>query len=642
MGTVDRQPYLTAMVLDQAFLDDAHDNLTNQLEMIVDIGAPSGDVAYTNPIGNEIEIYQPRHGFVVGHPITISKSSDPGLIGTFPVIFSGFSENYFRINKGSAVAPGTGTINYGIFLHLSDRNKYVGPTFYEARLTFPTITRTIGEYLTPTLEFSQLQLELNNVDGRFNNLLPAGEDYEGWPGKSVSVKIGLRDVASTYTEIFRGSITDEGGFQRSIKSVTITARNDFDKINADFPVIKFDVGAYPDIEPEVENTVKALIYGDWTVNVQPDGASIPATVVNGFNPLVNGDTGNTVDIEFVISENDNTFFDASEVYLFKSDVFYKFDVGDVTTGAGNKSFTLAQSGSGGTTQVGGAPYSYAKGDKFFVKVQGLSLGAYSDNIVSQAKHILLTYGGVQAGDFDSSWDAYRDKSTPAESAIYTFKSRVWIKETRQALTFALSLLEQVRLEAFIDRNLKIKITSLHLDDFVAYPAFSLENWDVVAGTFTPRVDYRNNFNRARGSYNYLPNRNENFLESPTFRNDPAIAQWGKEVGKLVVFPNLYDENTVSNQVKEILKLSSSFSEIIEVSLTWRAMLLDIGEFVKINVRIQGIEFNNVPAMIRDIGYDPAGIRLPMRLWSFQMLEFAGYAPGFSGVTGGTAAIITQE
>jgi hypothetical protein len=73
------------------------------------------------------------------------------------------------------------------------------------------------------------------------------------------------------------------------------------------------------------------------------------------------------------------------------------------------------------------------------------------------------------------------------------------------------------------------------------------------------------------------------------------------------------------------------------------MLLDIGDFVKINVDIQGTQFVNVPAMIREIGYDPAGIKIPVKLWSFQMLPFPGHSPTFIGMTGGsTSGIITLE
>ena len=572
MATSDRKPYETAVVLDQAFLDDCHDNLTNQLELIVDIDSPIG------------------------------------------------------------------------VLHLSDRNKYVGNVFYEARLNFPIISRTVGEFLSPVLEFSQLQLEINNADGLFNEILPAGANFAGWIGREVSVKIGLRDVASTYKEIFSGHVTDQAGFSRSVKSFTLIARNDFDRVNVDFPKNVFSVSSFPNIEDEHINKLVPIIYGDWTTEVQTSGASVPAYVVNGLDTSVNGDTSNSTLIELVISDNNNTFFDTSEVYLLKSDVFYKFDPADVVGVVNNRAFQLRQSATApvGVTLVAGVPYSFVVGDKFFCKVKGKDLGAYDDNIVSQAKDILITYAGVTVSEFDANWDTYRDKAAPAESAISTFKSRIWLREAQKSLTYALSLLEQVRIEAFVDRNLKFKLNSLHLDEFVPAPSFAIKNWDLESGSFSPRLDDRNNFNRVRGSYNFLPNRNDNFGETRIFKNAAAITQAGKEISKRIVFPNLYDDTVVSNQVKEILKISASYIEVISVNLTWRSMLLDIGNFVRINVDIQGTQFSDVPAMIREIGYDPSGIKIPVKLWSFQLMPFPGHSPTFSGITGGSTSIITQE
>lgn len=527
-------------------------------------------------------------------------------------------------------------------LHLSDRNKYVGSTFYEARLNFPTISRTIGEYLSPTLEFSQLQLEINNADGQFNSVLPAGADYAGWIGREVSVKLGLRDVVSTYKEIFSGHVTDQGGFQRTVKSFTLIARNDFERLNVNFPTTVFALGAFPDIESENENKTLPVIYGDWTVGVEPNGASVPAYVTNGTDAGVSGTFSTLIDL--VISENDNTFFDTSQVYVQRSDTFYLFAAADVVGVVSNKAFQLRQFATtpAGVTMIGPDPYQYKQGDKIFVKVKGKDLGAYDDNLVWQARDILLTYSGITAGEFDASWATYRDKASPAQSAISTFKARVWAQEAQPALTYVLSMLEQVRLEAFVDRNLLLKLSSLHLEDFQASPTFPVKNWDIEVGSFAPKIDDRNNFNLAAGSYNYLPNRNENFLETAVFKNAAAITQAGKAISKRVVFPNLYESVVVVNQLTEILRIASGYIEVIETTLTWRSMLLDIGDFVKVNVSIQGTQFSDVPALVREIGYDPAGMKIPVKLWSFQLLPFPGHSPTFSGITGGLTATIAQE
>ena len=575
MGSSDRRPYESAMILNQAFLDASHDSLVNQLELIVDIEAPDGSI-----------------------------------------------------------------------LHLSDRNKYVGGTFYEARLVFPLISRTIGEYLSPELEFESLQLEINNADEAFNHILPAGDDFEAWVGKRVTAKLGLRDVASTYTTIFSGVVTEEGGFQRTVKSFILLARNDFDKFNVSFPSNVFTTDTYPDLDPNFENAFIPIIYGDWTVNVEPGMASVPAYPVNGANANVTGEgSPHDINVLLVISDNDLTLFDTSEVYLKRGSLVVKFDSADiVNVGAGNKSFEIRQSGTtpAAITLVDGAPFDYERGDEFFVKVKGKDLGAYDDNIVAIAKDILLTYAGAVSGDFDANWDTYRDKASPTESAISTFKARVHRQDAEPALTFVLSLLEQVRLEAFIDRNLNLKLSSTHLEDFDPSPTFSLKNWDIEEGSFQPKLDERNNFNRAQGVFNFLPNRNENLQATRFFKNVPAISQAGKEISKRLVYPNLYEQTVVENQIKEVLKLVSSYLENVYVNATWRALLLDIGNFVSIEVSIQGTIFENVPALIREIGYDPQGIKIPLRLWSFQMTPFPGWSPGYAGIVGGSTATITEE
>jgi len=139
-----------------------------------------------------------------------------------------------------------------------------------------------------------------------------------------------------------------------------------------------------------------IIYGDWSVSVEQGGASVPAIPVNGNDPDVNGETGNTEVVELVISENVNTYFDSTEVYLLRNDTFYNFDSGDVVNLNGDKNyFELRQSAStpAGITLVEGALYSFKRGDKIFCKVKGKAITGDDDNLVLQAKDILKEYKG---------------------------------------------------------------------------------------------------------------------------------------------------------------------------------------------------------------------------------------------------------
>lgn len=130
--------------------------------------------------------------------------------------------------------PGGGKI------YASDRNKYVGDRFYEALLNFPSIEQTIGEWLENEFEFSTVTLQLSNVDERFNDYLPSGSLFSSWIGKTVVVKLGLRDVASTYRTIFSGKITDIGGIGRTTKTIVIISRDQNDVLNTQFPQTTLD------------------------------------------------------------------------------------------------------------------------------------------------------------------------------------------------------------------------------------------------------------------------------------------------------------------------------------------------------------------------------------------------------------------
>jgi len=655
MSSSNRKPYLTATAIDQALLNAAGDNLSNQIELIVDIQAPDGSI-----------------------------------------------------------------------IRASDRNKYVGEHFYEALTNFPDVTRTIGEFLGQGIVFSEMTFELSNADGRYNKFLPGGASFGGWIGRSVIVYIGLRDVASSYVAIFRGVITEEGGFSRSVKSITIKARDSLEKINVSFPPDVFTQSAYPKAVDDLWGKTIPLIYGDWTVNVLPGVASVPANVVNGADIFVNGEelsvtvtlspnpstpvlftavnhrldvndeidvasdnpafpnslegkhyvvaataneftigplggpahvemsgsvTGNhTVtkhsnapleNVKCVISSNANTVFDTNQVWLKNGERYFKIPSADIKNINANKNyFELDQHNT--TLQIDGKKWEYQTSDAIFVRVKGKDLSTYSENIVSIAEDLLKTYGSVLVGDLDTSWTTYKNKASPATSAIANVKGRAWIGEPQNCLEYAVSLLEQVRLELFFNRSQKIALSSLHWDDFQSSPSFVVRNFDVAKDTFIPRLDDRNNFNRLRAVYAFLPDMQENAFSTGYYKNQAAITQAGKAITKVIVYPNLHVESDVITQAKETLKIASGYREIIELSLTNRAILKDIGEWVLLDVQIGSSTFSGVPCQIRDISYSPSGLQLPMKLWSFSMLPFGSWNPGFAGIVGGESATISAE
>ena len=213
------------------------------------------------------------------------------------------------------------------------------------------------------------------------------------------------------------------------------------------------------------------------------------------------------------------------------------------------------------------------------------------------------------------------------------------------MAYALSMLEQVRLEAFIERvNLRFKILSMHYEDWVPAPTHYIRNWDVAEKSYKPSIDDRSNalFNRGQGIYNFFPILGEQGRATAIYRNGSAITQHGKEITRSIVYPNLYVTNDVQNQYITTLRFASATIEIIDVGLTWRSMLLDIGDFVNVDVQIGSSVFEEVPAFFRSIGYDPKGLKIVAKLFSLQMFPFGSYNPGYTGIVGGESATITVE
>lgn len=533
-------------------------------------------------------------------------------------------------------------------IRLSDRNTYKGDLFYPALVTFPIIERTVGEWLSPQIEFSLLDLNnINNVDGRFNNILPQGADYDGWIGRSVRILIGLRDVESTYFTIFTGFVAPIKGFTRSVQSFGINARDRLDKINnAKFPNNVFKEVDFPTIENNYLGKQKGVIYGRWDEEqfLNKVTASIPATPVNGLDPNVKGGTRNNV--KYVISETANTSFDATNVWVKRGDKFFQFVAADIIpTGVDNNTFEINQLG---VSLIDGALWEFSSADNIFVRVVGKELGGgtYTNNAVEICRDILKTYAGAVDADFDATWDYFRDKAAPAESAVSLIKARAYINSSQDAMQYVLSILEQVRLESFINKDLKLSVRSLHFDEFIAPGAIThtIRATDVVEDSLQISLDERNNINKGRARYNFLPDLKENYFDTSFYLNQAAITQSGVEVSKDFSFPNLYDDTSgdVTNQLREMLKLSSSGFADVRVEFTWRSILLDIGDFVKFNLNIGSTEFDNTPMIMRQIGYDPEGIKITARLFDLQLVPYDGYNPGYSGIVGGSTATITEE
>ena len=650
MSGKDRRLYLTSPVLNQTILDWCHDNLECKLEVVAEIETPTGTIYASDRnkyVGNrfyEALLVFPVINRTVGDwltpelsfsTLTIELSNADGRfndimpaginygswVGKSIIIKLGLAEvesSYKTIYSGTITEVG-GVKRSVKSITLISRDRYdklsaTFPTDAITRAAFPKVQDDVAGKLKPV------------IYGDFTTALAPN------PAIVTSFITNGRDPFVNFKDID----TD----------ITI-APSLFESTNHTFdegdPVQLKTGGTLPSgIVVATTYYIKNATVNTFQLSAAPFGSAIVLSgTQSGSHTVLANPTAPREAVQILIAGNDLVSFDATNVWMRRSDFYYRVALADVTTiGAGNRTFHVEQNTA--NLWFNGAAYLYESGDLFFVRCRGKTLAGYDDNLVSQAKDILKTYGGLVDGDFDANWATYRDKATPAQSNIAGIKSRVWIAETQQAITYALSMMEQVRLEAFISRDQLLKINSLHFEDFQPSPTFDVKNWDVVKDSFTPQIDEINNFNRAQGAYDLHPDTNENSTNTPIFKNAASISQVGKAISKKVVFPNLYVEADVENNLKEIIRLSSAMFETIAMTLTWRAMLLDVGDFILVNVVIGSAVFENVPVMIRTIGADSKGLTIPLRGWSFALCPFPGYVPAYAGTVGGYSATIIQE
>ena len=576
MGSIDRRPYeQSGRALTQALLDECAGNLTAKLEMICTI-----------------------------------------------------------------VDVGTDLVSF----YLSDRAKYVyfssidETRFYQPRVTFPQINRTLGDFLSNTVELSSLQVTINNADQYFNTVLPGGDLYNGFINKIMVVEVGIGEDAANYHTIFMGQITKVGGFSRDYKSFQLTAKNKFEILNVNFPNQYFLNSEFAWLDDDLEGTAIPVIFGDWTVNFRRNAPCVPGTVVNGKNPLVNKSVvdidGNpdvnvgTERVQVIVSINPLSILNTSKVTLVRSDQYYVFDSDDIEiiSGLDNRGVFITQN----ILQVGDPdnlePWIYEDGDQFFFEVKGTSFDSPINigNPVMQAKKLLMVYAELAEIDFDTSWATYITKI-----ATKGWMSRCWIQDQQPLFEYILSLLEQVRLEVYVNNDNKLAITSLWMEDFIPAPSFKLTNFDIIRGTLKPRLEDRNVFNSAKAEYGFDPSITQNRFSTAQYSNETAVTQMGSKIAKLIVFPNLYEESHVLDNLTEILRLIP-YVEYIECSVTPRSLLLELGQNIGLNINVGGFNlvdkfgvlYNDmVTGIVRSLGFDPKGMSIPIKVWMLQMVAF---------------------
>lgn len=518
-------------------------------------------------------------------------------------------------------------------LRFSDRAKYVGNNYYEGRAKFPDLKRTVGELVSPSIQFSEMEVELNNVDGFYNNYLVAGSDYFSFIGARLVISVGIRDVEATYFEIFNGFVPDEDGFQISRETITIRARDKADQLNKSLGLPVINVTDYPSAPLESIGKPIPLAIGNWEhgYSIISSAGAVSITYV-----------GNQYDI---VTDNSKDFFGGIVGYNVGGQYFV-FCIGTHTpetiaacnikrgndilqvnfdnTPQNAAGYWVVQITSFNVVGGGTIPYVFQDGDIAMISVKvPYDTGKYS-NVIMLAKEILMALGEVDSGEFDASWATLAAKNSPAQSDMTAIQGRVWLgKNEDKILEYVLSLLEQVRVELYWNNSGKIALRSIHPEDFQNQGSTRIEQIHINEESMEVVSDQRNFFNKAFASFAFTPILEKTQLQTKTRKNQNSIDKIGKEVIKVIDLPNLYIEGDAQNQIDEFIRFYSAGHQYVKVEVAWPMLLSDLTDIVKLNYNIGSIEYDNKPMKIRDITFFPNTSCLEFYLLSFANFPYDG-------------------
>jgi hypothetical protein len=172
-----------------------------------------------------------------------------------------------------------------VTFRVSNRSFYVQDVngvdrYYDARCDMgPSISVDVGEWLQPNYQVSDLNIELNNRDGYFNDYLAMGKKFRQWTGAHVVVKIGFGEKYSNYFTIFEGQVAEKQGLSTTRDTISLVVWDKLTGDNIPMPPRYFSSDNYPSIDEAYASKPIPLVYGDWTESV-PKWGAVNAIITN--------------------------------------------------------------------------------------------------------------------------------------------------------------------------------------------------------------------------------------------------------------------------------------------------------------------------------------------------------------------------
>lgn len=272
------------------------------------------------------------------------------------------------------------------------------------------------------------------------------------------------------------------------------------------------------------------------------------------------------------------------------------------------------------------------GTFFFVDAVLRTMYNYNDfagastNPAFIARDLIQQFANHTYSDFDLSWN---------ETAMQVsgYKARVVISEPTTLIKYAVGLLQEFNIQFF----LRFGKFSLFFIDFSNFKTDgkSIGEKDIMVDTFQPGKETNQYFNQAQATYKVYPFSDAN-VTSDQYTSPAGVAFAGRKIPRTFTFDAVYRRQDMDVLMPQLLRLSVSDPEFVQVTFGFRVLRTQMHDFVSLTfdseidpvtgLKIGGRRFNKVPCMVRKLSYNLDNMTVAMKLWSLGTTPFPGYTP----------------
>lgn len=301
---------------------------------------------------------------------------------------------------------------------------------------------------------------------------------------------------------------------------------------------------------------------------------------------------------------------------------------------------------------------FANDEKTFTHEEFVDYSAYIVNITDATflARRILQHGGVPAELLDETWQQFA-----ADKLTLSYDMRCYInEENTKAVEYATQLLGQIGIVLTMkprDNQLKFSLVWDSVDHYRnSESLIKISDYDIEIDSVSVDREINQYFNSAYAEYNYMPGKDENdrkslpYYEPAALDRDAGVQHWYRveEKDRLSLeLPNIYQSEDAGKRIKDALAISTPNTEQISMTLSWRYLFLELGQFVKLTWG----RYQNVPCQVRSLAIDANGSKVKVKLMSLENIKFLDaiskveYEPAYFDGIGGYAArasMITYE